>query len=35
MARAESALAGMSGALPKTLAALERFLPPKASVKHA
>ena len=34
-ARAESALAGMSGALPKTLAALERFLPPKASVKHA
>ena len=25
----------MSGALPKTLAALERFLPPKASLKHA
>ena len=35
MERAERALAGMSGALPKTLAALERFLPPKASVKHA
>jgi 3-deoxy-D-manno-octulosonic-acid transferase len=35
MARAERALAGMSGALPKTLAALERYLPPKASIEHA
>jgi 3-deoxy-D-manno-octulosonic-acid transferase len=35
MANAERALAGMGGALPKTVAALERFLPPKPSLKHA
>jgi 3-deoxy-D-manno-octulosonic-acid transferase len=35
MARAEGALARMSGALPRTIAELERFLPPKATLQHA
>lgn len=34
MARADRAVAGMAGALPRTLAALERFLPPKATIRH-
>ena len=33
--RAEHAIAGMSGALNRTLAELERFLPPKPSLQHA
>jgi 3-deoxy-D-manno-octulosonic-acid transferase len=35
MARAHRAVAGMAGALPRTLAALERFLPPRATIQHA
>ena len=35
MARAEGAIAGMSGALPRTIKELERFLPPKATLQHA
>lgn len=35
MARAEAAIARMGGALPLTIAALERFLPPKANLLHA
>ena len=35
MVRAERAIAAMSGALPRTLTELERFLPPKATFKHA
>lgn len=35
MARTEGALARMSGALPRTIAELERFLPPKATLQHA
>ena len=35
MANAERALAAMGGALPRTIAALERFLPPKPSLQHA
>ena len=35
MAHAESALARMGGALPRTIAELERFLPPKATLQHA
>ncbi len=31
MVRAEAAIAAMSGALPRTLAAFETYLPPKAS----
>jgi 3-deoxy-D-manno-octulosonic-acid transferase len=33
--RAEAAIAAMSGALPKTLAELEPYLPPKATLQHA
>ena len=29
------AIAAMSGALPRTLAELERYLPPKATLQHA
>lgn len=35
MARAETALARMGGALPRTIEQLERFLPPKATLQHA
>ena len=35
MAKADEALAALGGALPRTIAALERFLPPKPSLKHA
>jgi hypothetical protein len=35
MAHAESALARMGGVLPRTIAELERFLPPKATLQHA
>ena len=35
MARAEGAIARMGGALPRTIAALERFLPPQATLLHA
>jgi 3-deoxy-D-manno-octulosonic-acid transferase len=35
MAKAEETLAALGGALPRTIAALERFLPPKPSLKHA
>jgi 3-deoxy-D-manno-octulosonic-acid transferase len=35
MARAEGAIARMGGALPRTIAELERFLPPKATLQHA
>jgi 3-deoxy-D-manno-octulosonic-acid transferase len=35
MANAERALAAMGGALPRTIAALDRFLPPKPTLKHA
>jgi 3-deoxy-D-manno-octulosonic-acid transferase len=35
MTRAEHAVARMSGALPRTIAELERFLPPKATLQHA
>jgi len=34
-ARAEAAIAAMSGALPRTLAALEPYLPPKTTLQHA
>ena len=30
-----TAIAGMSGALPRTLAALEPYLPPKTTLQHA
>jgi 3-deoxy-D-manno-octulosonic-acid transferase len=33
--RAEAAIATMSGALPRTLAELERYLPPRTNLKHA
>jgi 3-deoxy-D-manno-octulosonic-acid transferase len=33
--RAKSVIASMSGALPRTLEALEPYLPPKATLKHA
>lgn len=33
--RAEQAIAAMSGALPRTLEALDPYLPPKATLKHA
>ena len=33
--RASRTIAGMSGALPRTLAELERFFPPKTNFKHA
>jgi 3-deoxy-D-manno-octulosonic-acid transferase len=33
--RAESAIAAMSGALPRTLAELDAYLPPRANLKHA
>jgi 3-deoxy-D-manno-octulosonic-acid transferase len=33
--RAEGAIAAMSGALPRTLAALEPYLPPKTTLQHA
>jgi 3-deoxy-D-manno-octulosonic-acid transferase len=33
--RAEAAIAAMSGALPRTLAALEPYLPPKTTLQHA
>lgn len=33
--RASRAIAAMSGALPRTLAELERYLPPKTTLKHA
>jgi 3-deoxy-D-manno-octulosonic-acid transferase len=33
--RASRTIAGMSGALPRTLAELERYLPPKTNFKHA
>jgi 3-deoxy-D-manno-octulosonic-acid transferase len=35
MARADTAIARMGGALPRTIEQLERFLPPKATLKHA
>jgi 3-deoxy-D-manno-octulosonic-acid transferase len=35
MARAEGAIARMGGALPRTIAELERFLPPKSTLQHA
>jgi len=35
MSRAEGALARMGGALPRTIAELEHFLPPKATLQHA
>jgi len=35
MARAEGAIARMSGALPRTIAELDRFLPPKVTLQHA
>jgi 3-deoxy-D-manno-octulosonic-acid transferase len=35
MARAEGAIARMRGALPRTIAEIERFLPPKATLLHA
>jgi 3-deoxy-D-manno-octulosonic-acid transferase len=34
MVRAEGALTRMSGALPRTITELERFLPPKATLQH-
>jgi len=33
--RASRTIAGMSGALPRTLAEIERYLPPKTTFKHA
>jgi 3-deoxy-D-manno-octulosonic-acid transferase len=33
--RASRIIAGMSGALPRTLAELKRYLPPKTTLKHA
>ena len=35
MARAEGAIARMGGALPRTMAEIEQFLPPKATLLHA
>jgi 3-deoxy-D-manno-octulosonic-acid transferase len=35
MARAEAAIERMGGALPRTIAELERFLPPKTTLLHA
>ncbi len=34
-ARAEAAIAAMSGALPRTLAAIEPYLPPRTTLQHA
>jgi 3-deoxy-D-manno-octulosonic-acid transferase len=34
-ARAEATVAAMSGALPRTLEALDPYLPPKATLQHA
>jgi 3-deoxy-D-manno-octulosonic-acid transferase len=33
--RASRTVASMSGALPRTLAEIERYLPPKTTFKHA
>ncbi len=33
--RAKAVVAAMSGALPRTLEALDPYLPPKATLKHA
>ena len=33
--RASRAIAAMSGALPRTLAELERYLPPSTTLQHA
>jgi 3-deoxy-D-manno-octulosonic-acid transferase len=33
--RASLAIAAMSGALPRTLAELEHYLPPKTTLQHA
>jgi 3-deoxy-D-manno-octulosonic-acid transferase len=33
--RASQTIAAMGGALPRTLAALEPYLPPKTTLKHA
>jgi hypothetical protein len=33
--RAARAIAAMGGALPRTLAALEAYLPPKTTLQHA
>ena len=35
MARAEGTIAQMGGALPRTIAEIERFLPPRATLLHA
>jgi 3-deoxy-D-manno-octulosonic-acid transferase len=35
MSRAEGAIARMGGALPRTIAEIERFLPPRATLLHA
>jgi hypothetical protein len=35
MARAEGAIARLGGALPRTIAELAQFLPPKATLQHA
>jgi 3-deoxy-D-manno-octulosonic-acid transferase len=35
MARAEGAISRLGGALPRTIAEIERFLPPKATLLHA
>jgi 3-deoxy-D-manno-octulosonic-acid transferase len=35
MTRAEAVVASMSGALPRTLQAIEPYLPPRASLQHA
>ena len=35
MSRAEGAIARLGGALPRTIAELEQFLPPKATLQHA
>jgi 3-deoxy-D-manno-octulosonic-acid transferase len=35
MARAEGTIARMGGALPRTIAEIERFLPPRATLLHA
>jgi len=35
MVRAEAAIAAMSGALPRTLEALDPYLPPKVTLQHA
>ena len=35
LGRAEAAIAAMSGALQRTLAELEPYLPPRTNLKHA